>query len=242
MNVSTATTAELMVFFNANTGGAPVKKFADRKTAERRVQALLDEIAADEVIAKVEIIQRAIAEAHPDSIDAAYREIAAREAEGEDMTGATVDPVTTAIIKPMAESRLINEYGAEVCPHCGIDLRNGVGQHLQEVNGTYIKHEKLQYACLGCGQEFGPEIVRRSPSGKPVTPRPAMSQSLKLDRRITCVDSGKVYANACQVWKDGLVSASQGDRLSATLYGAAKAGNRLMSLTINGHVFALTAQ
>lgn len=38
--------------------------------------------------------------AHPDNIAAAHREIAQREAEGEDMTGATVDPSTSAIVKP----------------------------------------------------------------------------------------------------------------------------------------------
>jgi hypothetical protein len=41
INVKTATTAELVAFYNAN-AFQPVKKFADRKTAERRVQALLD--------------------------------------------------------------------------------------------------------------------------------------------------------------------------------------------------------
>ena len=45
--VSTASTAELLAFFNANTGGAQVKKFADRKTAERRVLALIEEMIAD---------------------------------------------------------------------------------------------------------------------------------------------------------------------------------------------------
>lgn len=45
--VSKVSTAELLAFFNANTGGAQVKKFADRKTAERRVLALIDEMIAD---------------------------------------------------------------------------------------------------------------------------------------------------------------------------------------------------
>jgi hypothetical protein len=41
INVSAATTAELLAFFNAHSGTAAVKRFADRKTAERRVAALL---------------------------------------------------------------------------------------------------------------------------------------------------------------------------------------------------------
>ncbi len=46
INVKTATTAELVAFYNAN-AFQPVKKFTDRATAERRVTALLD--AADSV-------------------------------------------------------------------------------------------------------------------------------------------------------------------------------------------------
>lgn len=40
MNVTTATTAELVAFYNAKSA-TPVKRFSDRKTAERRVAALL---------------------------------------------------------------------------------------------------------------------------------------------------------------------------------------------------------
>lgn len=42
LNVSTATTAELVAFYNEHNADKPVKKFADRKTAERRVSALLE--------------------------------------------------------------------------------------------------------------------------------------------------------------------------------------------------------
>jgi hypothetical protein len=41
LNITTATTAELVAFYNANAAAA-VKKFADRKTAERRVAALIE--------------------------------------------------------------------------------------------------------------------------------------------------------------------------------------------------------
>lgn len=40
LNISTATTAELVAYFNKHSA-KPVKKFADRKTAERRVAALM---------------------------------------------------------------------------------------------------------------------------------------------------------------------------------------------------------
>ncbi|MEJ3960628.1 hypothetical protein WGP40_09865 [Brachymonas sp. G13] len=44
------------------------------------------------------------------------------------------------------------------CPHCGIDLENGIGAHGQEVNGREIKHDQFEYACLACDGEFGPAI------------------------------------------------------------------------------------
>ncbi len=47
INVKTATTAALLAFFNANTGGAQVTKFKDHATAETRVSKLLAEMVAD---------------------------------------------------------------------------------------------------------------------------------------------------------------------------------------------------
>src|SRR5574343_1485505 len=153
-----------------------------------------------------------------------------------------IDPVETPITAALvAEAESAHHVpGFSHCPHCGIDLANGVGEHMQEVNGTYIKHERFQYECLGCGEEFGPEIAQPTTrTVKTMGPRPAMVESLKLDRRITHVDTGTEYKNACQVWKAGLVSASQGDRLSALLYGAAKHG-QFLTVTVNGHNFRLT--
>ena len=72
--------------------------------------------------------------------------------------------------------------------------------------------------------------------------RPAMVASMKIDRQIIEVTTGLIYKNACQVWKAGLITSSQCDRLSATLYGAAKQGNRLMSLSVAGHVFTLAVK
>lgn len=46
--VSSASTSALLAFFNANTGGNQVAKFRDRQTAERRVLALIAEMAAEE--------------------------------------------------------------------------------------------------------------------------------------------------------------------------------------------------
>ena len=46
--VPSASSKELLAFFNANTGGNQVAKFRDRATAEKRVLALIAEMAAEE--------------------------------------------------------------------------------------------------------------------------------------------------------------------------------------------------
>lgn len=48
MNVTEATMKELLAFYNEN-AEKPVKRFADRKTAERRVSALMEEMDGPEV-------------------------------------------------------------------------------------------------------------------------------------------------------------------------------------------------
>ena len=207
MNVSTATTAELLSFFNANTGGAQVKKFADRKTAERRCQALADEMFAE---------TQAMVAANPDYQQAAQ----------------DVNPCESAA-----------EINRDACPSCGATLDITSGRIVERAGHQHLVDEGY-FTCHGCGTEFGPALPNHyvRPSGAPITSRPEMVKSLKLDRQIESVLTGIVYKNACQVWKAGLVSASQGDRLSAVLYGAAKQGNRLMSITINGHLFALAVR
>ena len=206
MNVSTATTAELLSFFNANTGGAQVKKFADRKTAERRCQALADEMFAE---------TQAMVAANPDYQQAAQD------------------------VNPCESEAKID---SDACPSCGATLDITSGRIVERAGHQHLVDEGY-FTCHGCGHEWGTKdnhYVR--PSGAPITSRPEMVKSLKLDRQIESVLTGIVYKNACQVWKAGLVSASQGDRLSAVLYGAAKQGNRLMSLTLNGHLFALAVK
>jgi len=230
LNVTAATTAELIAFYNANTGGNPVKKFADRKTAERRVQALLDEIAAED-------------EGYGEpQLDAASEDMAnmAEECKTAEVLGLQARETVPAS-KPMAPigSHFLGNVHSYLCPHCGIDLENGVGEHDQEVNGKHIKHNNFEYMCLGCGGEFGPAIATKKPSISTGKVRPEMTASLKLDRQIREVTSNLIFDNACRVWKAGLVSSAQCDRLSSTLYGEAKKGNRLMSVTINGHVFTL---
>lgn len=53
-DVASAKTAELVTFYNAHNVEKPVTKFSDRKTAEKRVIALIEALAAIEGEAKEE--------------------------------------------------------------------------------------------------------------------------------------------------------------------------------------------
>ena len=197
INVKSATAAELLAFYNAHSGREAVKRFADRRAAEKRVHALLAERQFNTPKPLPEV----------SALDAEY----------------------------------IASYGISHCPSCGIHLDNGVGHDGQDVNGKVIRHKHFEYECLGCNTEFGPLVRRARPvaSGAKVGPRPAMVESLKLDRRIVHIDTGVVYKNANCVYKAGLVSSAQGDRLSSVLYRAAKAGNRQEHVVVNNSTFRL---
>lgn len=211
MNVSTATTAELLAFFNANTGGNPVKKFADRKTAERRVQALVDEIASE-----------------------ATAVISPGLRNPGDVFGSAME--AAKVSKPdstLAKVEFTPSYNHRVCPKCGsTDIFNG------RTKGGLVVDEDTVAGCHNCDWVQDDGKVAKSSTTTGVS-RPAMAESLKLDRRIVDLTSGVVYKNACQVWKANVVSSSQCDRLSALLYGAAKNGDRELVASVNGHNFTL---
>lgn len=70
--------------------------------------------------------------------------------------------------------------------------------------------------------------------------RPTMKESLKLDRTITCVNTGETWKNAYQMWRehfDWMTSAQQ-DRLTAQLYAAAKNSEQKI-IEINDRSFKL---
>lgn len=50
------------------------------------------------------------------------------------------------------------------CPHCGIHLSNGLGdfEGMVDIHGSEraaFKHQQKEWACLGCGGEWGKDIV-----------------------------------------------------------------------------------
>ena len=52
-------------------------------------------------------------------------------------------------------------HGQADCPSCGIDLRNGVSQHGDDVNGKPLRHDTHEFECMGCGCGFG-NLLRRA--------------------------------------------------------------------------------
>lgn len=70
--------------------------------------------------------------------------------------------------------------------------------------------------------------------------RTNMQTTMKLDRTITCVETGEVWKNAHQMWLDNpdWMSSGQQDRLTAQLYAAAKQGER-KEVMVNGRTFCL---
>jgi hypothetical protein len=198
LNVRTASAAELLAFYNQH-AGKPVRRFADRPTAERRCREL----------------------------------------------AATLTFLSTQA--PTEQPEMLNKpYRVGVCPKCGAHEDITCGQVRTLRNGLQEVINEHEAFCHPCGHEFNyatGEPVKRRKRTHALTrtaPRPVMRESLKLDRRIRHLDTNTVYANACRVWKAGLVSSSQGDRLSAFLYAAAKR-NEFPVANVNEHRFQLAA-
>ena len=140
----------------------------------------------------------------------------------------------------IAPSYEMQQYGVEHCPSCGVHLSNGVGIHAEEVNGKWVVHTKThENWCMGCGHEFGPLLPGKT--AKAVgTPHANMKTSLKLDRRVVCVETDEEFKNAYQMWiaNPDWMTTGQQDRLTAQLYAAAKLGKQI-AVEINGRSFHL---
>ena len=181
--VLTASTAELLNFFNANTGGAQVKKFADRQTAERRVQALINEMKAEA----------------PDFYQAC--ELAAEKEEALAVASETLAVIHASVAFPKLNA-------AEKAKLATVEL-------------VETGHPNAKFLSAKTG------------------PRAEQSKTMKLPRAIVDLTAGIEYKNASAVWKAGVISSSQCDRLSGILYMAAKNGDREKVAEVNGHNFTL---
>lgn len=121
------------------------------------------------------------------------------------------------------ELDLIEAYGEVNCPHCGINLDNGVGAHGDEVNGEIQKHETHIHACLGCGEEFGPLIDSKK------TPKTSATRSEGIARS----------------WADPKVAAKRSERHGVEVkvkgedkmyFGSVRKAYLELGLPLSGHI------
>lgn len=72
---------------------------------------------------------------------------------------------STAIATPTIEL-VAPEIEWNYCPTCGVHLSNGIGEHLQVINGKAIHHKHFEFECLACNAEFGNPIKKRKSARK----------------------------------------------------------------------------
>ncbi len=90
-------------------------------------------------------------------------------------------PVVVEPTQEEFDAYYIKEFGTAHCPNpkCGVHLENGVQDYENLLDATddkkvraEIKLMKKEYLCLGCGEEFGPDLeakpepVKRGPVNK----------------------------------------------------------------------------
>lgn len=86
-------------------------------------------------------------------------------------------------------------------------------------------------------------LTKHEPSNvraKSPTQSATMKTSMKLDRTISCVETGEVWKNANQMWKanPNWMTSAQQDGLTKKLYSAAKNGEKI-TVEINARHFTL---
>jgi len=227
----------LLAFYNANTAGNQVKKFADRKTAERRCALLAEELEA-EGFTEDEIITAILAGTE-----------LIKQVESED------EEVSAPVVKQVAEFTPNEVYDSEsddqdiapteefACPSCGATVDITSGRIVERAGMQHIVDEGY-HTCHGCGNEWGTKDSVSAPStGNKRGPVPAIAESMKLDRRTMCLETGEEWSNAGKIWTTHgteWMTYAQHDKLTRTLYSAAKAGSPL-TYVVNGRSFRLVA-
>ena len=187
----------LLAFYNANTAGNQIKKFADRKTAERRCALLAEELEA-EGFTVYEI----------DSAMLVGTELIKR-VESDD------EGVATPVAKQVAEISITTTTEQAYVEHLAAEL------------DTTVEDAQIKISSSTSGNKRGPV--------------PAIAESMKLDRRTVCLETGEEWSNAGKIWTThgtDWMTYAQHDKLTKTLYSAAKAGSPVTSV-VNGRSFRL---
>lgn len=261
MNVKTATTAQLVAFYNEHADKA-VTKFRDRATAEKRCQELLDLLASNEP---------APVEAAPKKDDgflantvafAKNREeekkVGKSDKKEKSMLKSLLNPKSVVVPAPVVKKEEPKPVAKTLLPNAMELLKNGSCPYCGDKdNGLTFDDEpgkETEYLfCHICDTSFSGQDGHLRPARKTkasgeertqsATQVETMKTSLKLDRTIIASYHGQelgTWKNAYQLWKqhpDWMTSAQQ-DGLTAKLYKAAKEGQRI-TVEINGRSFYL---
>lgn len=215
-NFKTASTSDLVAFYNDHAESS-VKKFRDRATAEKKVQIILEALAAEAPATVTETAPKMMSIS--DTVKFA-KEIAANKGKkapksimGEMMQTLAHDPkMTPPEVREVDPTTVITDDFATV---------------------TEAEHKQHR------GEKDA--IAAKAPSGDRTisnTQAETMKTTLKLDRTIVCGD--QEWKNAFQMWKSNptWMTSAQQDGLTAKLYKAAKNGQRI-TVEINGRFFHL---
>lgn len=142
IQISSASTADLLAFYNAHSGAAPVRRFADRKSAEARVSKLVERLAAE---------QEAAAAAAPAAPAPAVRRLPARGKLAKmDREAAKVEKAAKKYC-----------FSTDGCPVCGATADITAGRVIEK-NGRQEVIREHEGTCHSCGAEFNVN------TGKPI--------------------------------------------------------------------------
>lgn len=215
---------------SATTAAQFVKFYSEKSKAKRALKAIGDTAlaAADTllvhegadskrwgfVVATAEAVQAGVTLAHPMNVEAAHREIAQREAEGEDMSTATVDPLTSAIVKvPEAVAR--RESAADDAEIAARNNGSATPEADDESNEEDETHKPVMAGGFASmlGQMMGQSVApadAQSPSKKKAAPKVTTGQKIEKDRPMQNGVKRPSVGGMCRaVWDalDGLVAA-----------------------------------
>lgn len=154
INVQASTTAELVAFYNKH-AAKPVNKFADRKTAERRVTQLVEQLSPKAAPNSATVTSPGLR--NPGDVF------------GSAMQAARLSPKAAAKVSPRKHT------GSDSCPRCGATADITCGT-VKELHGKQHLVDEHVAFCHSCGHSWDTR------SGAAVRKSKARSQSTEVPR------------------------------------------------------------
>lgn len=113
-----------------------------------------------------------------------------------------------APVKAIVFTSAQNQCGLSHCPHCGIDLENGLAHYndMCETNRQAAGEMEKEWVCLGCNGEFGEKIQRKPKSRATGTGLKIEPNRVEQNGVIAPSKGGKcaqVWAQCEVIWNGG---------------------------------------